>query len=69
MDHLTDLLGDVESYYNQYRGHMALDGATPARVHRGQRWQRPDRSAKAVTGTIECRSFRDTRTTAYRLAA
>jgi transposase InsO family protein len=69
LDHLTDLLVDFELYYNQYRGHMALGGAVPETVHRGECWQRPALSAKRVSGIIECRLFPDTRTTAYRLAA
>jgi transposase InsO family protein len=69
MDHLTSLLVDFELYYNEYRRHMTLRGAVPQAVHRGERWQRPDRSAKAVASTVERRFFPDTRTTAYRLAA
>jgi transposase InsO family protein len=69
MDHLTSLLVDFELYYNEYRGHMTLRGPVPEAVHRGERWQRPDRSAKAVASTVERRFFPDTRTTAYRLAA
>jgi len=44
-------------------------GAAPEIVHRGDHWQRPTLSAKRVSGSIECRFFPDTRTTAYRLAA
>ena len=69
MDHLRGLLIDFGIYYNQYRGHMTLDGATPASIHRGQHWRKPDRLAKVLSGTIERRFFPDTRTTAYRMAA
>jgi len=69
LDHLTGLLGDFELYYNQYRGHMTLGGATPEIIHRGDHWQQPALSAKRVSGGIECRFFPDTRTTAYRLPA
>ena len=69
MDHLTSLLVDFELYYNEYRGHMTLNGTTPATVHRGEHWLKPALSAKRVSGSIECRLFPDTRTTAYRLAA
>jgi hypothetical protein len=68
-DHLELLLSEFAVYYNEYRGHMTLRGAVPQAVHRGERWQRPDRSAKALAGTVERRFFPDTRTTAYRLAA
>ena len=69
MDHLTSLLVHFELYYNEYRGHMTLNGATPATVHRGEHWLKPALSAKRVSSSIECRLFPDTRTTAYRLAA
>ena len=69
MDHLSGLLDDFGVYYNRYRGHMTLGGAVPEIVHRGDHWQRPALSAKRVSGSIECRFFPDTRTTAYRLAA
>jgi transposase InsO family protein len=69
LDHLTGVLTDFEVYYNRYRGHMTLGGAVPEAIHRGERWQKPALSAKRVPGSIECRFFPDTRTTAYRLAA
>ena len=69
MDHLTGLLADFEIYYNHYRGHMTLGGATPASVYRGDQWRRPDHAEKSLARPIECRFFPDTRTTAYRLAA
>jgi transposase InsO family protein len=69
LDHLADLLVDFELYCNHYRGHMALGGAVPETVHRGECWHKPALTAKCVSGIIECRLFPDTRTTAYRLAA
>ena len=69
LDHLRQLFGDFAEYCNGWRGHMTLDGAMPEVVHRGERWQKPPLSAKRVVGTIECLLFRDTKTTAYRLAA
>jgi len=68
LDHLTGLLDDFEVYCNRYRGHMTLGGAAPEIVHRGSYWQRPALFAKRVWGSIECRFFPDTRTTAYMLA-
>jgi transposase InsO family protein len=69
MDHLSQLLEDFSEYYNQWRGHSTLGGAVPAAIHCGEVWQRPDRSAKALSGTIERRLFSDVRVTAFRLAA
>ncbi len=69
LDHLGQLLGDFSEYYNHWRGHSTIGGAVPAVIHCGEFWQRPDRSAKVLSGTIERRFFPDTRVTAFRLAA
>jgi transposase InsO family protein len=69
LDHLSQLLDDFSDYYNHWRGHSTIGGAMPAVIHRGDRWQRPDRSAKALPDAIERRLFPDTRVTAFRLAA
>jgi transposase InsO family protein len=69
LDHLSQLLHDFSEYYNQWRGHSTIGGAVPAVIHRGEAWQRPDRSAKTLPGAIERRFFPDTRVTAFRMAA
>jgi transposase InsO family protein len=69
LDHLSQLLDDFSEYYNHWRGHSTIGGAVPALIHRGELWQRPDRSAKALPGAIERRFFPDTRVTAFRMAA
>ena len=69
LDHLGQLCEDFAEYYNGWRGHSTLGGAVPAMVHRGDRWQRPDRSAKTLAGAIERRLYPDARVTAFRLAA
>jgi len=69
LDHLSQLLDDFSEYYNHWRGHSTIGGAVPWVIHRGDRWQRPDRSAKTLSGAIERRLFPDTRVTAFRLAA
>lgn len=69
LDHLSQLLHDFEVYYNEYRRHATLGGAVPQVIHRGEQWNKPEKSAKAVPATIERRFFADTQTTAYRLAA
>jgi len=37
--------------------------------HRGEQWNRPEKSAKTLPDTLERGVFRDTLITAYRLAA
>ncbi len=69
LDHLAHLLADFELWYNDYRGHMRLGGARPSVIHRGERWERPDRLAKALPRNIQRRFFPGVRITAYRLAA
>jgi len=69
LDHLSQLLEGFSEYYNGWRGHTTIGGAVPSVIHRGDRWQRPDRAAKTVSGPIEQRSFPDVRVTAFRLAA
>jgi len=69
LDHLSQLLDDFSEYYNHWRGHSTIGGAVPSLIHRGEVWQRPDRSAKTLPGAIERRFFPDTRVTAFRLAA
>jgi transposase InsO family protein len=69
LDHLSQLLDDFSEYYNHWRGHSTIGGAVPSVIHRGEAWQRPDRSAKTLPGAIERRLFPDTRVTAFRMAA
>ena len=69
LDHLGQLLDDFSEYRNQWRGHSTIGGAVPSLIHRGEVWQRPDRSAKTLPGAIDRRFFPDTRVTAFRLAA
>ncbi|HUT57587.1 MAG TPA: integrase core domain-containing protein [Phycisphaerae bacterium] len=68
LDHLSGLLDDFGAWYNDYRGHMTLGGATPTVIHQSQGWQKPERSAKVLPPNIERRVFADTRVTAYWLA-
>ncbi len=68
-DHLEQVLSDFAVYYNEYRGHMTLEGAVPNAVHTGQHWQRPERSAKVLPVRMERRHFAEVKVTAFRLAA
>jgi hypothetical protein len=56
-------------YYSEYRGHTTLGGAVPAVMYRGERWDKPAKSAKTLPTNLERRVFPDTKITAYRLAA
>jgi putative transposase len=69
LDHLSQLCDDFTEYYNAWRGHSTLGGAVPSVIHRGELWQRPDRSAKTLPGAIQRRLFPEARVTAFRLAA
>ena len=69
LNHLGELLGDFEGYYNEHRCHQRLGSATPATVYRMQTWRKPDRSEKQLTGPIRMRHFREQRITVYELAA
>lgn len=63
------LLRDFAVYCNDYRGHTTLGGAVPAVMYRGERWDKPAKSAKTLPTNLERRVFPDTKITAYRLAA
>ena len=69
LDHPSRLLGYFSEYYNHWRGHSTIGDAVPAVIHRGEAWQRPDRSAKTLPGAIDRRLLPETRVTAFRLAA
>jgi len=59
LDHLGEPLADFEVYHNGYRSHQRLDGATPAMRFQGYAWQKPDRSAKRLSGPVRLRHFRE----------
>jgi len=67
MNHLGVLLADFETYYNQWRPHLTLNGALPETVWLRQPAMKPERWAKTVPLHIEQRRFADARVTAYRL--
>jgi transposase InsO family protein len=69
LDHLSELLRNFVAYYNEYRGHTTLGGGVPAVMYRGERWDKPEKSAKTLPTNLERRVFPDTQITAYRLAA
>jgi len=59
---------DFTVYYNGWRHHMALGGAFPDTMWRGQPWRKPYHTDKAFPVEVECVAFADQRVTAYRLA-
>jgi len=67
LGHLRIVLGEFAQYHNEWRAHSRLDGALPALVHAGRRWQRPERTAKRLPARIEHRFFPTARVTAFRL--
>jgi transposase InsO family protein len=69
LDHLEQLLRDFAVYHNEFRGHATLRGAVPSVVHRGEQWDKPEKSSKTLPVNVERRVFADTQITAYRLAA
>ncbi len=69
LDHLGELPGGCERYYNHHRGHRRLGGATRSIIYQGGAWQKPDRSAKTPQHPIRLRYFPEPRGTVYELAA
>jgi transposase InsO family protein len=69
LGHLSELLADFGVYYNQYRCHRRLGGATSSMIYERGRWQKPDRSAKTLRHPIRLRHFREQRITVYEPAA
>jgi transposase InsO family protein len=54
LNHLSGLLADFEMYWDRYRCHRRLHGATPSMLCQAQAWQTPDRSAKRVAARSGC---------------
>ena len=69
IEHLASLLDSFTEYYNNWRGHMTLEGATPGVIYLHRHWTKPEKTAKQIPGRIEQRFFPETRTAAFRLAA
>ncbi|MHC4216597.1 MAG: IS3 family transposase [Planctomycetota bacterium] len=67
IDHLTELCNEFETWYNNWRPHMTLDGLRPDDVYYNSKPDKPERDAKTVPCNIEQHYFRQTRTMGYRL--
>ena len=66
-DHLSRLCGELETWYNAWRPHMALEGFRPDDFYYSRKRQTPKRDAKTVPDNITRYIFAETRLTAYRL--
>ena len=66
-NHLTVLCDSFMEWYNHWRPHSFLGGATPDERFFGRTWERPLRDAKEVPNNIETKVFSETRVAAYRL--
>jgi len=64
--HLSELLADFAGYYNEWRSHTTLRGATPESRWVGRRWMAPERSQKTLPSHVERRLFPEVGITAYR---
>jgi transposase InsO family protein len=67
-DHLEQLCDSFAVWYNEWRPHTFLDGATPTVVFEEQPWERPEKNSKQLPPNIERIQFADTRVVAFRLA-
>ena len=69
LDHLNQLLEGFSEYYNEWRRHSTIGGAVPSVVHCVAVWERPDRTAKTISGLVEQRFLPDVRVAVLRLTA
>ena len=56
-DHLSQLRRDFATYYNEYRGYATLGGTVPAMICCGQKWAKPEKSAKKLLPNVARRFF------------
>ena len=66
-DHLVHLCSEFQSWYNNWRPHMTLNGVRPDDVYNGRKTEKPNCDSKTVPCDIERRVFKETRITGYRL--
>ena len=66
-DHLVLLCSEFQSWYNNWRPHMTLNGQRPDDVYYGREFAKPNRDSKTVPCRIERHVFQETRITGYRL--
>ena len=66
-DHLTKLCNEFETWYNDWRPHMTLDGIRPNDIYNDNKIKKPERDDKTIPGNIEQRFFCQGRLVGYRL--
>lgn len=66
-DWLLEQCHTFREWYNQWRPHSFLIGATPDEMFSGQQWKPPPHNAKTIPLNIEVKVFPETRVVAYRL--
>ena len=66
LDHLGQLCREFETWYNNWRPHMTLQGLRPDDVY-DDKPEKPKRDSKTVPCNVEQHLFRETRVTGYRL--
>ena len=66
-NHLHGLCGDFVVWYNEFRPHTRLSGATPQTRFSQAEWKKPAKDAKIIPFPIERVRFEETRTVAFRL--
>jgi len=66
-EHLQTLCESFMLWYNEFRPHMRLSGATPKTVFAKEKWEKPAKDAKIIPFPIERVRFEETRTVAFRL--
>ena len=67
IDHLTSLCAEFGEWYNRWRPHQTIEGATPDDFYRRDRPDPVDRDAKVVPLNIERRTFSEVGVTGFRL--
>ena len=65
-DHLTELCGEFESWYNVWRPHTKLQGLRPEDVYCHRKPKKPNRKSKTVPSNIEKHLFQQARVTGHR---
>jgi hypothetical protein len=64
-EHLQTLCESFVIWYNEFRPHTRLSGATPQTSFSKAEWEQPAKDAKIIPFPIERVRFRDTRTVAF----
>jgi len=66
-DHLTNICNEFETWYNNWRPHMTLDGILPDDVYHDNKPEKPKYDDKTIPCNIEQRHFCQGRLMGYRL--